>query len=194
MPAETLGSPRTMHDRMLAGEPYAVDRDLTTRADRAADLAATYAATPASARDTRRSLLEDLLGQVGTDVEVRGPLRVGLGEQLRLGDRVVVAGGLVVEDAAPVTVGDDVRIGHDVRLLTVTLPLDAGQRRDGWRVARPVTIGPDVWLGDGVTVLPGVTIGAGTVVGAGSVVTRDLPAGVLAVGNPAAVIRQLVAG
>ncbi|WP_235561911.1 DapH/DapD/GlmU-related protein [Marmoricola sp. Leaf446] len=193
MPAETLGPPRTMRDRMLAGEPYALDRDLTTRADRAADLAATHAATPASARDTRRSLLEDLLGQVGTDVEVRGPLRVGLGEQLRLGDRVEVAGGLVVEDAAPVSVGDDVRIGHDVRLLTVTLPLDAGQRRDGWRVARPVTIGPDVWLGDGVTVLPGVTVGAGTVVGAGSVVTRDLPAGVLAVGNPAAVIRQLVA-
>ena len=101
------------------------------------------------------------------------------------------ARGLVLDDGAAVSVGADARIGHDVRLLTVTLPLDAGQRRDGWRVARPVTIGADAWLGDGVTVLPGVTVGAGTVVGAGSVVTRDLPAGVLAVGNPAAVIRQL---
>lgn len=182
-----------MRDRMLAGEPYAVDRDLAARADRATDLAATYAATPASARDTRRSLLADLLDHVGADVEVRGPLRVGYGEQVRLGARVVAEGGLVLDDAAAVTVGDGTRIGHDVRLLTVTLPLDADQRRDGWRVARPVTIGADVWLGDGVTVLPGVTVGAGTVVGAGSVVTRDLPAGVLAVGNPAAVIRQLVA-
>lgn len=193
MPAETLGPPSSMRDRMLAGEPYAVDRALAALADRAAELCAAYDATPASARDTRRALLEDLLGHVGAGCEVRGPLRVDLGEQLHLGDRVVVEGGLVVGDAAQVTVGDDVRVGHDVRLLTVTLPLDAGQRRDGWRVARPVTVGSDVWLGDGVTVLPGVTVGAGTVVGAGSVVTRDLPAGVLAVGNPAAVIRQLVA-
>lgn len=180
-----------MRQRMLAGEPYAVDRDLADRSDRAADLAATYGATPASARDTRQSVLADLLGEVGTGCEVAGPLRVGLGEQVRLGDRVVAEGGLVLEDAAPVTVGDDVRLGHDVRLLTVTLPLDAAQRRDGWRVARPVTVGADVWLADGVTVLPGVSIGERTVVGAGSVVTADLPADVLAVGNPATVIRRL---
>ena len=191
MPPENLGRPRTMRERMLAGEPYAVDGDLAAGADRAADLAATYGATPASARDTRRAVLVDLLGHVGAGCELAGPLRVGLGEQVHLGDRVVAQGGLVLEGAAAITVGDDVRVGHDVRLLTVTLPLDPEQRREGWRVARPVTIGAGAWLADGVTVLPGVTVGERTVVGAGSVVTRDLPADVLAVGNPATVIRQL---
>jgi maltose O-acetyltransferase len=94
-------------------------------------------------------------------------------------------------DAAPITVGADVQIGPNVQLLTPTHELDAERRRAGWEKALPVTIGDNVWLGGGVIVCPGVTIGANTVVGAGSVVTRDLPPGVLAVGNPARVVREL---
>jgi maltose O-acetyltransferase len=78
-----------------------------------------------------------------------------------------------------------------VQLLAATHPLDPAPRRDGWEYGRPITIGDNVWLGGGVIVCPGVTIGDDTVVGAGAVVTRDLPAGVVAVGNPARVLRDL---
>ena len=84
------------------------------------------------------------------------------------------------------------QIGPNVQLLTPTHPLEPGPRRDKWEAAQPIVIGDNVWLGGGVIVCPGVTIGADTVVGAGSVVVRDLPAGVLAVGNPARVVRSLV--
>jgi len=100
--------------------------------------------------------------------------------------------GLMCMDVATITIGDDVQIGPNVQLLTPTHPLEPGPRRDKWEAAKPIVLGDNVWLGGGVIVCPGVTIGADTVVGAGSVVTRDLPAGVLAVGNPARVVRSLV--
>ena len=78
-----------------------------------------------------------------------------------------------------------------MQLLTPTHPVEPGPRRDKWESASPIVIGDNVWLGGGVIVCPGVTIGANTVVGAGAVVTRDLPANVVAVGNPARVIREL---
>jgi maltose O-acetyltransferase len=92
---------------------------------------------------------------------------------------------------ATITIGDDVQIGPGVQLLTSTHPLEPGPRRAKWEAAKPIVIGDNVWLGGGVIVCPGVTIGADTVVGAGSVVVRDLPAGVLAVGSPARVVRHL---
>jgi maltose O-acetyltransferase len=94
-------------------------------------------------------------------------------------------------DVAAITIGDDVQIGPNVQLLTATHPLEPQPRRDKWEAAEPITIGDNVWLGGGVIVCPGVSIGADTVVGAGSVVTRDLPAGVVAVGAPARVLREL---
>ena len=94
-------------------------------------------------------------------------------------------------EVAAITSGDDVQIGPNVQLLTATHPLEPQPRRDKWEAAEPITIGDNVWLGGGVIVCPGVTIGADTVVGAGSVVTRDLPAGVVAVGSPARVLREL---
>ncbi|KAE8764841.1 maltose acetyltransferase domain-containing protein [Georgenia thermotolerans] len=87
--------------------------------------------------------------------------------------------------------GDDVQIGPNVQLLTPTHPVEPEPRRATWEAAEPITIGDNVWLGGGVIVCPGVKIGENTVVGAGAVVTKDLPANVVAVGNPAKVIRQL---
>jgi maltose O-acetyltransferase len=78
-----------------------------------------------------------------------------------------------------------------VQLLTATHPVAPGPRRDKWEAAEPITIGDNVWLGGGVIVLPGVTIGPDTVVGAGAIVTKDLPPGVVAVGNPARIVRAL---
>jgi maltose O-acetyltransferase len=84
-----------------------------------------------------------------------------------------------------------VQIGPNVQLLTPTHPTEPEPRRAKWEAAQPITIGANVWLGGGVIVLPGVTIGENTVVGSGAVVTRDLPANVVAVGNPARIVRRL---
>src|SRR5262249_19806305 len=97
----------------------------------------------------------------------------------------------VALDVAQIHIGDDVQIGPNVQLLTPTHPLDPGQRRDKWEAAEPIRIEDNVWLGGGVIVLAGVTIGADTVVGAGATVTKELPAGVLAIGTPARVVREL---
>ena len=110
------------------------------------------------------------------------------GYQTSIGAGTFINSGAVILDVGRVTIGADVQIGPNVQLLTPTHPLDPEQRRSGAEAAEPITIGDNVWLGGGVIVCPGVTIGQDTVVGAGAVVTRDLPPGVLAVGNPARVV------
>ena len=94
-------------------------------------------------------------------------------------------------DVAPVRIGAACQIATCVQLLTATHPIDPEARRLGWESAEPITVGDNVWLGGGEIVCPGVTIGDNTVVGAGSVVTRDLPPGVVAFGNPARVRRPI---
>ncbi|HEV7756358.1 MAG TPA: sugar O-acetyltransferase [Mycobacteriales bacterium] len=183
---------RSMRERMLAGEWYiADDPELAEQSARALDLMDAYNATSARVPAERRRLLVALLGSVGEDTEIRPPFRVDYGSHLEIGARCFANFGLVALDVAPIRIGDDVQIGPNVQLLTPTHPVEPGPRRDKWEAAEPITIGDNVWLGGGAIVLPGVTIGANTVVGAGSVVVRDLPANVVAVGNPARVVRHL---
>ena len=132
-----------------------------------------------------------LLGSLGEASVIRPPLYCDYGYQLHVGARTFVNFGLVALDVARITIGDDVQIGPRVQLLTATHPLEPAPRRDKWESAAPIAIGDNAWLGGGVIVCPGVTIGADTVVGAGAVVTRDLQAGVLAVGTPARIVRSL---
>ena len=195
--AVTTGTPdpddtRSMRERMDAGDLYLADEpELIEAYERAVDLSTAYNATSAREQDERAALLAELLGTVGADVHIRPPLHVDYGSNIHVGARTFANFGLVALDVAPITIGEDVQIGPNVQLLTPIHPLEAGLRRDKWEAARPITIGDNVWLGGGVIVCPGVTIGANTVVGAGAVVTKDLPEGVLAVGNPARVIREL---
>ena len=180
----------TAKEKMLAGEPYlADDPELIADSRRAMALAADYNAT--SEHDEQARILAKLLGSVGESVHIRPPLRVDYGYNLHVGARTFANFGLVALDVAPIRIGADVQIGPNVQLLTPTHPLDPEQRRARWEAAEPITIGDNVWLGGGVIVCPGVAIGENTVVGAGAVVTRDLPANVLAVGNPARVVRGL---
>ncbi|WP_220794597.1 sugar O-acetyltransferase [Nocardioides pelophilus] len=182
---------RSMKERMLAGDLYITDAEILADQARSQQLMATYNTSAADDSRYRRRLLEELLGSVGEDTEIRPPFYVDYGSRITFGARCFANFGLVALDVAPITIGDDVQIGPNVQLLTPTHPLEPGPRRDKWESAAPITVGDNVWLGGGVIVLPGVTIGADTVVGAGSVVTRDLPAGVVAVGNPARVIRAV---
>ncbi|MFJ2173744.1 sugar O-acetyltransferase [Streptomyces sp. NPDC087851] len=178
--------------RMLDGEWYLPDdEELGAETERRFALCAAYNANGGAAPGERAKILGELLGSVGEDVRIRPPFQCDYGTYITVGARTFVNFNAVFLDAAPITIGSDVQIGPNVQLLTPTHELDTERRRAGWEKASPVTIGDNVWLGGGVIVCPGVTIGANTVVGAGSVVTKDLPAGVLAVGNPARVIREL---
>lgn len=177
---------------MLAGEPYiANDPEINADLDRAAQLTERFNRSPADDPQGRLAALRDLLGTVGEDAWVRPPLYCDYGWQTHLGARSFVNFNAVLLDVARITIGVDVQIGPNVQLLTATHPVEAVPRRAKWEAAQPITIGDNVWLGGGVIVLAGVTIGENTVVGAGAVVTRDLPPNVVAVGNPARVIRTL---
>ena len=179
---------------MEAGDLYRVDPDLATAGRRAMRLCEAYNAITVDEPDQRRRLLEELLGAIGPETVIRPPFRCDYGRYLSLGARTFANFGLVALDCARITIGDDVQIGPNVALLTPTHPIDPDLRRAGWEAAEPITIGDNVWLGGGAIVLPGVTIGADSVVGAGAVISRDLPAGVVAVGNPARVIRSVSDG
>lgn len=183
---------RTPKQRMLAGELYrADDPELAADALRARRLEERYNTSAPEDEDGRRAILEELLGSIGLGTVIRAPFRCDYGANLRVGSHTFANFGLVALDVAEITIGDHVQIGPNVQLLTPTHPLDPALRRDGWEAAEPISIGHNVWLGGGAIVLPGVSIGADTVVGAGAVVPRDLPSGVVAVGNPARVVRQL---
>ena len=183
---------RTMAQRMAAGDLYiADDPELAERSARALDLVASYNTTSVRQGDLRRELLEQILGAVGEDVEIRPPFHVDYGTNIRIGARTFVNFGLMALDVADITLGADCQLGPNVQLLTPTHPVDPELRRAKWEAAKPIVIGDNVWLGGGVIVCPGVTIGENTVVGAGAVVVKDLPANVVAVGNPARVVREI---
>jgi maltose O-acetyltransferase len=182
----------TMRERMLAGELYlADDPDLARDAERAMALTHRLNAIDPNDGPARRAILTQLLGAFGADSHIRSPLYCDYGYHISIGARTFVNFGLVCLDVAPVTIGDDGQIGPNVQLLTPTHPVAAGPRRDKWEAARPIVIGDNVWLGGGVIVGPGVTIGDNTVVGAGAVVIRDLPPNVVAVGNPARIVKEV---
>ncbi|MER7467838.1 sugar O-acetyltransferase [Streptomyces sp. NPDC097981] len=179
--------------RMEAGEWFLPDDpELASDTLRRVGLCAQYNSAPvALSSEQRDAILRELLGSVGEGVRIRAPFHCDFGRNIRIGAGTFVNFGAVFLDTAPITIGADTQIGPNVQLLTPTHPLDPAARRAGWERGLPVTLGDNVWLGGGTIVCPGVTIGDDTVVGAGSVVVKDLPAGVLAVGNPARVVRSL---
>jgi maltose O-acetyltransferase len=182
----------TMRERMLAGELYIADDPELAR-DAQWAMAQTHRFNSMDPTDAKaqRELLTSLLGSYGEGSHIRAPFRCDYGYQTFIGARTFANFGLICLDVATVTIGDDVQIGPNVQLLTPTHPVAAGPRRAKWEAARPIAIGDNVWLGGGAIVCPGVTIGANTVVGAGAVVIRDLPADVVAVGNPARIVRSV---
>jgi maltose O-acetyltransferase len=186
------GDPRTQLERMRAGDLYiADDPEIARRQRRAMRLAVRYQAAHLEDPEAARPVLVELLGAVGEGVEVRPPLYVDYGSNISIGARTFVNYCLTALDVAAITIGEDCQIGPNVQLLTPTHPVEPGPRRDKLEAARPLSIGDNVWLGGGVIVCPGVTIGDNSVIGAGAVVTRDIPANVVAVGNPARPVRDL---
>jgi maltose O-acetyltransferase len=181
-----------MKERMLRGELYRFDDpELAADYARAQALLERYNVTRHAEQDLRDLLLRELLGEVGEGVVIRPSFRCDYGKHIAIGARTFLNYDCVMLDVAPIRIGTACQIATCVQLVTATHPTDPEPRRLGWESAEPITIGDNVWLGSGVTVCPGVTIGDDTVVGAGSVVTRDLPRGVVALGNPARVHRPI---
>ena len=175
---------------MLAGELYrASDPELVTERRRCRSLLQAFNAQPDE--EPRLELLRELLGHVGSDAFVQPPFACDYGSNIAIGDHVFVNFNCVILDCARVTIGDGTQIGPGVQLLAADHPRDAETRRELLELARPISIGSNVWIGGAAVVLPGVSIGDDSIIGAGSVVTRDVPSGVLAFGNPCRVVREL---
>ena len=144
-----------------------------------------------SRREEREAIIRRLFGHVGESVCLHSPFHCDFGEQISVGDHFVGNFNLTILDEAPVTIGDHVFIGPNVGLYTVNPALRPEQRNAGIMRSLPIRIGNNVWIGGNTVVMQGVTIGDNTVIGAGSVVTRDIPAGVIAVGSPCRVLREI---
>jgi maltose O-acetyltransferase len=185
-------SAEEMKARMLSGELYrSIGEEIARDQARAQDLLERYNATRHSELDLRSGLLRDLLGDVGDGVIVRPPFYCDYGSHITMGVGTFVNFGCVMLDVALIRIGANCQIATGVHIVTATHPVDPEPRRLGWESAEPITIGDNVWLGSAAVVCPGVTIGDDTVVGAGAVVTHDLPGGVVALGVPARVVREI---
>jgi len=183
---------RTQKEKMLAGDLYIANEPALEEASRRAyRLMKEYEARYAIDRDEATEILRELLGELGAGVHIKPPLYVDYGTYITVGARTFANYGLVALDVARITIGQDVQIGPNVQLLTPTHPLEADLRRAKYEAGKPIVISDNVWLGGGAIVLPGVTIGENSIIGAGAVVTRDVPPNVLAVGNPARILRSI---
>ena len=180
----------TEREKMLAGELYdALDPELVAMRRRARALCRELNAA-AEESERHRAIAIELFAKGGDSVWLQPPFFCDYGSNIRLGERVFFNFNCVVLDVCAVTIGDFTMMGPGVQILTPLHPLDAAARRRE-EYGRPITIGSDVWIGAGALILPGVVVGSRSVIGAGSIVTRDIPDGVFAAGNPCRVIRPV---
>lgn len=178
-------------EKMLAGELYdPADPDI--QADQAATKAwlARYNASGTASRAERRRLLAERFAAVGEGAVIRPPFYCDYGYNISLGTGSFLNFNCIVLDVCAVVIGEKTQIGPGVQLIAADHPREEAMRDAGLEFARPVRIGRNVWIGAAAIVLPGITIGDGAIIGAGSIVTRDVPAGATAVGNPARVVAK----
>lgn len=142
-------------------------------------------------KDAQRVILNKLLGKMGKEVIVTPPFWCDYGYNISVGDYFYSNHNLIITDGAKVTFGDHVFIAPNCCFTTAEHALDPEMRKAGMEVAKPITVGSNVWIGAGSTILAGVTIGSGSVIGAGSVVKKSIPENVVAVGVPCKVLRPI---
>ena len=177
--------------KMLAGELYdPLDPELVAGRERARDLCQTLNATREAEGEERRRILRELFGAGGETVWMQPPFFCDYGSNIELGERVFFNFNCIVLDVCPIRIGSFSLFGPAVQIYTPMHPFNSDLRRRE-EFGKPVEIGSDVWVGGGAIILPGVRIGSRAVIGAGSVVTRDVPEGVFAAGNPCRVIREI---
>ena len=177
---------RSQKQRMLAGDLYvADDPELAKDNRRISEWLDRYNATNTRSQPERQVLLKEAFAQVGEGCNIRPPFHCDYGYNISLGRGVFLNFNCCILDVVAVSIGDMTQIGPGVQILTADHPRDADERRRMLEFGRPIRIGANVWIGGGALIMPGVTIGDNAIIGAGSVVTRDVPAGAIAVGSPA---------
>ena len=161
---------------------------------RAAELVYRLNSLRLSATKERGEVMKSLFGSMGARCRIISPFHCDFGYNIYIGENFFANSGLVILDTARVSIGNNVLIGPQVGIYAAYHPLDVSTRIAGFEAAKAVTICDNVWIGGHASILPGVTIGEGAVIGAGSVVTRDIPPGVVAAGNPCRIIRHIENG
>lgn len=139
----------------------------------------------------RNELLQQIIGQTGQRYLIEQNFWCDYGYNISIGENFYANHNLVILDCAMVSFGNNVFIGPNCSFYTASHPADAKQRNEGLESAHPISVGDNVWFGGNVVVLPGVSVGSNVVIGAGSVVTKDIPANVIAVGNPCRVLKTI---
>ena len=182
---------KTEREKMTNAEPFLTnDPQLMEDKKNARLLCSRFNHSPED-EALRKSLLKELLGGCGEEIAVKPPFRCDYGYNIFVGEDFFMNFDCVFLDAAPISIGAHCMIGPKTCIYAIGHPLDAESRRKKIGIPKPVTIGDNVWIGGGVTILPGVTIGDNTVVAAASVVTKSFPGNVVVAGNPARIIREL---
>lgn len=183
----------TEKQKAAAGFLYNANFDPEIAADiaRCKDMCYEYNMLRYGETEKQQAILRRMLSHIGKESTIVAPFWCDYGYNTSIGSHSFINHGLMLTDGAQIIIGDHVFIAPNVVITTANHAIDPDQRREGLEVARPVSIGSDVWIGSGAIILPGVTIGEGSVIGAGSVVTKDIPPCVVAVGNPCRVLRPI---
>lgn len=183
----------TEKEKMLAGIIYDAnyDKELIAERVKCKDLCHEFNNLLPSNSENQTQIMKELLGSTKGSFVITAPFWCDYGYNIEIGENFYTNHNCIFLDAAKITFGDNVFIAPNCCFSTAGHPLDSEQRNKGLEFAHPITVGNNVWFGAGVTVLPGITIGDNAVIGAGSVVTKDIPSGVVAVGNPCRVLRKI---
>ena len=181
----------TSRELQQKGLLYPLDQELLDAHNHAKSITRELNATLETQREERKALAKKLFASAGDGAYIEPPFYCDYGYNTRVGKNFYCNYDCIFLDCGKITVGDYVMLGPKVALYAVGHPMDPDVRRLGWDHPQDITIGDGVWIGGSTVVCPGVTIGENTVIGAGSVVTKDIPANVVAAGNPCRVIRPI---
>lgn len=183
----------TEREKMLQGMWYDANYDEGLLEERlqAEELYFTYNQTGPRETERKEQLLQALFPNMEKEVVILSPIYTDYGYNCRIGEATFINHGAYLMDAGKITIGSHCFIGPNCGMYTAIHAMLPEERNRGIERAKPIVLGDNVWLGGDVTILPGVTIGSNTVIGAGSVVTKDIPSGVVAAGNPCRVMREI---
>lgn len=168
-----------------------LDDELYGEHERCKELCHRYNNLSPSQYEERRTLIRKLFGLTGRNFVIEQPLFCDYGYNIEIGENFFMNFNCTILDCAKVSFGDNVLIGPDCGFYTANHPIDVATRNTGLEYALPIRVGNNVWIGGGTRIMPGATIGDNCVIGGGSVVTKSIPAGVVAAGNPCRIIRKL---
>lgn len=167
------------------------DQDLFKRRVDAKNIFNEFNMTTDEDVEKRKELLKELFGSIGENVYVEPTFKCEFGKNIYIGNNVYINFGAVLLDCSKITIGNDVLIGPNVGMYSANHSIDPEERANGALIGGKITIGDKAWIAGDVKIMAGVTIGEGSVIGCGSIVTHDIPAGVVAAGNPCRVIRKI---